>query len=211
MNGATSRKLRLEAHGEAQRERILCAARKCFIENGFHAASMASIAETAGISAGLVYRYFESKNAIILTIIKKHIDEIHADIRELRFFPETLEQRIVERFISWRRNEGVGCLEPGLFLEVVALGTRDPQVATALQTADQGIRAELYAWLLQTWQRAGHELTEAEILQRIFVLQGFFEGLVLCSIKQPDVDLTLLKESLRPLLAYLLPERPSRD
>ena len=27
---------------EVQRERILCAAQKCFIEHGFHAASMAS-------------------------------------------------------------------------------------------------------------------------------------------------------------------------
>lgn len=35
---------------EVQRERILCAAQKCFIEHGFHAASMANIAETAQMS-----------------------------------------------------------------------------------------------------------------------------------------------------------------
>ena len=52
-----------------QRERILEAAEKCFIESGFHAASMAHIADTAGISAGLIYRYFESKSAIVRAII----------------------------------------------------------------------------------------------------------------------------------------------
>ena len=40
---------------------ILDAAKKCFIEHGFHAASMANIAETAGMSPGLIYRYFENK------------------------------------------------------------------------------------------------------------------------------------------------------
>src|SRR3546814_16038354 len=44
----------------AQRERILCAAQKCFVEHGFHAASMASIAETAEMSAGLIPREFEN-------------------------------------------------------------------------------------------------------------------------------------------------------
>src|SRR3546814_14252294 len=37
----------------AQRERILCAAQKCFVEHGFHAASMASIAETAEMRAAI--------------------------------------------------------------------------------------------------------------------------------------------------------------
>lgn len=49
---------------EKQRQRILAAARRCFVERGFHAASMATIADTAEMSQGLIYRYFESKNAI---------------------------------------------------------------------------------------------------------------------------------------------------
>ena len=43
------------SRADAQRDRILCAALKCFIEHGFHAASMASIADTAQMSAGLMY------------------------------------------------------------------------------------------------------------------------------------------------------------
>ena len=53
---------------EVQRERILCAAQKCFIEHGFHAASMANIAAAAQMSAGLMYRYFENKSAIVRAI-----------------------------------------------------------------------------------------------------------------------------------------------
>ena len=39
----------------AQRERILRAAKRCFVEHGFHAASIADIARTAEMSAGLIY------------------------------------------------------------------------------------------------------------------------------------------------------------
>ncbi|MFZ1326210.1 MAG: TetR/AcrR family transcriptional regulator [Candidatus Contendobacter sp.] len=201
---ATVRKSRAEAHTEAQRDRILCAARQCFIDSGFHAASMASIAETAGISAGLIYRYFENKNAIILAIIAHHLAEIQADIRKLQAASAVVENHIVGRFQSWQRQECL-TLNPGLLLEIVALASRDPQVAEALCAADQRIRVELSAWLLRAWRNAGCELAESEALERVFVLQCFIEGLVIRSIKQPESDLALLQQSLRPLLAWLLP------
>ena len=51
MNGKPNT-TKAQARAEAQHERILSAAQQCFIEHGFHAASMASIAETAEMSAG---------------------------------------------------------------------------------------------------------------------------------------------------------------
>src|SRR5690606_21791567 len=58
---------------DLQRDRILQAAQRCFVEHGFHAASMASIAGTAGVSAGLIYRYFASKNEIIVAIVERQL------------------------------------------------------------------------------------------------------------------------------------------
>src|SRR5689334_7761613 len=72
--------VKAEARTQAQRERILSAARKCFVEYGFHAASMASIAETAEISIGLIYRYFEGKNEIIVAIIEQQLTLLRADL-----------------------------------------------------------------------------------------------------------------------------------
>ncbi|MBK8183932.1 MAG: TetR/AcrR family transcriptional regulator [Candidatus Competibacteraceae bacterium] len=203
MNEPTQ-KSKAEARCEAQRERILSAARKCSIESGFHAASMASIAETAGVSAGLIYRYFESKNAIILAIIQRKLDEIQADIRELQSLNRRSSHaahQVVRRLAA----QPVAILEPGLFLEIAALATRDQQVAEALRSADQRVRAELRAWLMQAWEKAGCGLAEAQALERVFVMQAVIEGLVIRAIKQPDSDPDLVKDSLRPLLAYLLP------
>ena len=70
MNTKNEPTSKAQDRAEMQRNRILDAAQHCVIEHGFHAASMASIADTAGMSAGLIYRYFENKSAIILECIK---------------------------------------------------------------------------------------------------------------------------------------------
>lgn len=54
-----------EEHLEAKREIILHAALACFARDGFHKTKMSDIAEMAGVSDGLAYRYFSSKDAII--------------------------------------------------------------------------------------------------------------------------------------------------
>ena len=46
---------------EARREQILDAACDCVRRAGFHGASMAEIAQAAGVSVGQIYRYFENK------------------------------------------------------------------------------------------------------------------------------------------------------
>lgn len=199
-----SGKLRLEAHSEAQRQRILCAAGQCFVESGFHAASMASIAQTAGMSTGLIYRYFKNKHAIILAIIDQHLAEMQSEISALQAEAEVIAERIAARFQSWRSDQWMQ-LSPGLFQEIAALATRDPQVTDALRAADQEIRTQLSAWLTRAWRQTGCELSETAVAERVFLFQCYVEGLVLRFIKQPDTDLLELKHSLRPLLAHLLP------
>jgi AcrR family transcriptional regulator len=53
---------------EAKRAEIVGAARRCFSRDGFHQTSMPEIAAEAGVSAGAPYRYFASKEEIILAI-----------------------------------------------------------------------------------------------------------------------------------------------
>ncbi len=50
---------------ESRRERILEAAERAFVRHGFHAATMQHVAEEAEMSAGNLYRYFPSKEAIV--------------------------------------------------------------------------------------------------------------------------------------------------
>src|SRR5213082_801548 len=59
-----------------RRTQILDAAVVCFAKHGFHQASMHDISTEAGISVGLIYRYFENKEAVISAMADRHKKEI---------------------------------------------------------------------------------------------------------------------------------------
>lgn len=58
-----------ESHRVAQEERFIDAARRCFTRLGVEGTSMEQIRTEAGVSAGLMYRYFASKDAMIRAAI----------------------------------------------------------------------------------------------------------------------------------------------
>jgi len=60
---------------EKKRQLIIDSAIKLFAEKGFASASINSIAKEAGISKGLIYNYFESKEELIITIINNGFNE----------------------------------------------------------------------------------------------------------------------------------------
>lgn len=63
-------------HLDARRRQILAAARACFVRDGFHATSMQDILREANLSAGAIYRYFPSKEAIVAAIAKEAIAQV---------------------------------------------------------------------------------------------------------------------------------------
>ncbi len=67
---------------DERRAHILAAARRCFIRDGFHQTSMQDLVREAGMSSGAVYRYFASKDAMIIAIAEENLDQIVAIVRE---------------------------------------------------------------------------------------------------------------------------------
>ena len=58
------------AEATGKRDAILRAALQLFTERGFHGAAMPLVAELAGVGAGTIYRYFESKEALVNTLYR---------------------------------------------------------------------------------------------------------------------------------------------
>lgn len=67
---------------DARRDQILSAARRCFLRDGFHATSMQDLFAEAGLSAGAVYRYFASKDDVIIAIAEENVREVVAMIHD---------------------------------------------------------------------------------------------------------------------------------
>jgi TetR/AcrR family transcriptional regulator, transcriptional repressor of aconitase len=71
-----------QQYRDARRREILEAAGRCFAENGFHSTSMQDFFEASGLSAGLVYRYFRSKDELIATLAAEALEQLHASVEE---------------------------------------------------------------------------------------------------------------------------------
>lgn len=123
-----------------RRTRILDAAEACFARAGFHRTTMQDICREARISAGALYVYFGSKEALIEGLV----DRDRADIlQKFELLPLTgdfsdglaavLRACIVEATDDKSR----------LFVEINAEASRNPAVAAIVGRCDEAIRASL--------------------------------------------------------------------
>jgi TetR/AcrR family transcriptional regulator, repressor for uid operon len=55
----------------ARRDQIIAAAAECFARAGYHATTMADIAEAAGVSKGTPYLYFPGKEALFIALYEE--------------------------------------------------------------------------------------------------------------------------------------------
>ncbi|MEZ5485674.1 MAG: helix-turn-helix domain-containing protein [Lysobacteraceae bacterium] len=188
--------------GQQQRERILCAAKRCFIDNGFHAASMANIAETAGISAGLIYRYFDSKSAIVQAIIEGQLVERQEGIASLQT-ERHLADRLQELYRSWRDGDP-SVMNAALFLEMSAEATRDKQIASALTKADRTCGDQFLAWMRERAGSKPEAVDERSLRVRELVLLAFIEGLAVRAVRERGDDADLVADAIRCVTETLL-------
>lgn len=81
MNRAATKRRKATLQGEVTRvyqDAILDAAKKVFGEHGFEKAKMVDIAGRAGMAAGTLYNYFESKEQIFQSLIDSQMADAHA-------------------------------------------------------------------------------------------------------------------------------------
>ena len=67
-------RLRRPEQTERNREVVLSAARRVFLDRGYVGATLEAIAESAGFSKGVVYSQFGSKADLFLALLEERID-----------------------------------------------------------------------------------------------------------------------------------------
>lgn len=68
---------------EERRRELIDAARELFMELGYEAATMSSIAKRAGVAQGTAYIYFESKQDILMAIMRELLETMAEVIRQV--------------------------------------------------------------------------------------------------------------------------------
>lgn len=151
---------------------------------------MKEICATAEMSPGSVYRYFESKEAIITAMVEadrirweQRLAEIPADeglVPALRHLAE----------IGLRELEQDGFLN--LWVETLAEAARSPAVARSLRDSYRAFERRL-ADLVAESQRLGKTPTGLRPTETARIILSAFDGLLLrlCFDRKVDIDATV--------------------
>jgi TetR/AcrR family transcriptional repressor of uid operon len=178
-----------------RRTQILEAAMVCFAKRGFHQASMHDISAEAGISVGLIYRYFENKEAVIAAMADRHNKEIREVLERARMAPSLLES--LEILFTAHCCENSPKVQSAFVVDLYAEASRNPQVANlvlgVLQTAMEGL-TDLIARAPEA-QKSAHDLTPHEMAELIFAVG---RGMLMRDVLQPP-ELTSTERRARQL------------
>ena len=116
-----------------RKSQIIDAASQVFTERGFSAARMDDIAAESGLSKGTLYWYFESKEAIIISILDRVFDWETAHLRDILANEDTAQQKL-EAIVETTINDlnKVKPLMP-IFIEFWSLSIRNKKINKAIK------------------------------------------------------------------------------
>ena len=195
-----------DARGASPKVRqILDAARVCFGRHGFHGASMARIAAEAAISVGHIYRYFESKEAVVAAIAEEDLAEAAEAIGDMEGSPAELADQLLGGFLSsWSDAQ------MALKLEILAEAARNPRVAQSMREMDGRIREHLKAMLARNCSGC-LQSNPVRVDARVERICALIEGVSLRRFKQGgDLPIPLVRD-LRAALSHALSEPLAQD
>jgi AcrR family transcriptional regulator len=190
-----------QAHIDQRRDDIVRAARELFSTKGWQATSMQEVASEAGISTGAVYRYFASKEEILLAVFHRA-----TDLMQEQFDNAAAKPTVLETF----REVGLGvltdpeCGNPQLQLEVSLAGSYDKEVWGPQQkqfTKDTLAQIQSLVGAAQANGEIAGDLDPVTLAQLLYVLVPGISALRLQMAEEPDIPalldlvLTLLARS----------------
>jgi len=166
-----------EEHLIARREQILDAARVCFLSKGLHNTSMQDLIQEAGLSVGAVYRYFRSKNEIIVAIagtvvgnVQEHIDGVAA-----RRLPLADSMSLVLDAVELQLGPG-GFLP--IALQVWSEATIDPTIGAIVKDRYEALRSSMRVLVVHAVED-GELPADTDVDATTAVLYGMLPGYAL--------------------------------
>jgi AcrR family transcriptional regulator len=121
-------RLRRDESKARTRARLIAAARKVFVERGFHGASIEAIAQEAGYTIGALYSNFDGKSDLFLAVFEQYQADRAQEIQAAVEAAGAPDERPAEGAAQWMEKLAG---EPGwfpLFMEFWAYAVRDEEL-----------------------------------------------------------------------------------
>lgn len=186
---------------QRRRAQILQAAADGFARNGIHQTTMQQICAAAGMSAGALYRYFPTKDSIILAFAEDERAETAKFFAQVSSAPNVVVAltQVIPELLSGLTGESYG----RLVLEVAAEAARNPAVKAAFDQNEVEL-SELLSAALRRGQAAGHVAPGLDPEATVFLLTALFDGLAGRAAVSRPLDKDRLVQGVGHLLQSLL-------
>ncbi|MEW5846980.1 MAG: helix-turn-helix domain-containing protein [Bacteroidota bacterium] len=181
-------KQQVEAIRQQRVMQILDAALDVFAHKGFHSATIADIAQKAGIAKGLLYHYYSSKEELLSHIVitgmnnlVEKFDENHDGVltdTEMELFINDMFRKIVENRNYWKLYFSV-MLQPNVF-------------SKELMQKLESIYEPMVSILVQYFRRRGYQNPEMEFM----MLHALSDGIIINYIANEKFPLDAIKNEL---------------
>lgn len=157
-----------EAASANRKMDIISAAIEVFAETGYYRATTMQVAKRAGISQPYIFRFFETKEELLLAALEASWQRIADSFRHVigTAMPAQLEQELViayEEILNAHRSE--------MLLQMQAQTIQEEPIRKAMQSGFREIRGIV----LEAFQRNG--VKDAEERAKLFLAKG-----MLCNI-----------------------------
>jgi AcrR family transcriptional regulator len=190
---------------DARRQEILSAARRVFVRNGFHAASMQDLFAEAQLSSGAVYRYFAGKDEVVLAIAEDSMAEVLATIRAVGSDNSSIGAALAAGVTQIHaRNAENGMA--GLGVQVWSEALRNPRVKVRFVEILTDLRGAVTA-LAERHQQDGSLPSPATAEALATLMISILTGYILQLAVLGDEAVTGVPEA----LLALWPEEPPRQ
>ncbi len=181
----------------SRRLRVIDAARKLFVNNGFHATGVAQIARESGVAVGQIYRDFEAKEDIVAAIVEGDCYaflERESLYRAIAAGDETLVWAWIRQFM---RPSDQSTSEP-LFAEIIAESTRNARIAAIFTRTQGAVEGDMHA-ALALLAPGDHLARRRAVLGDMILTQSL--GLMQHRLLRPLRDTDMLLEMILAAIA----------
>jgi AcrR family transcriptional regulator len=159
------------------RETLLGTAARLVAERGFGAVSLGDIASASGFTKGAFYSNFESREAMVLELLRQVHLQQRATMRELvSQAPPPDLARALDLLVEMAVRHGNSPTAPLLIGEMQLQARRNPEVASRVRAGFEEQLSRFAEWIDEVLKSAAHRpaLSSRELARTIMALsQGF--------------------------------------
>lgn len=157
-----------------KREKILTVATHEFSENGFENTNINVIAKKAGVSVGSLYKYFDTKRELFLTVVQSGIAELQRTLEHVYESDEPILAKLESVIRSIQRTSRDSEL---IRLYGGISAQENASLAREIAREMESVSARVYTDLIRQGQAKGEIRSDIDAQMAAFMLDNLFMSL----------------------------------